>query len=861
MVAGITETQPSGPAPQLTQPSFDVPGTNSNVTLTGAYQLTLRPPAQSPSSQYHDPIFTGETFLRTVEDNPNPGLSYGERVLSDPSTHTQNVIDIFYSQFNDPRHHNTGVPVKRYDLTGYGATLFSDWTDPNPSFTTAVVKADFVTTVGRTSHEIVEVQSVIHPWHIQVVRTITIERLNSGLVQRTDSRWVAASDGTFQGDGIAATDVHKGVIDSLLKVQNIQEFGEPIKFKPPSQPDSEILMQPVIFDCEIAINTTDYQVLQGGSQVIGLDQTSHTAVPSTGIIGYISLTYGYSFSPQDLLSSSGGFLNTLPQSPGGPMQATINLGSANSFRCVTFSADHCEDYLVGRYALVITVHGLPTLPSGGAWTVALQGPDDSAPQALPSTQSVPVVQPNGVSETHFADPSDIFRLDSSLSNLPPVSFLYGFLQDVTTQKTFHAQPFIRIGSFALSLRAMPKLADPGMLLGISNLPSISFPSLETGLPLPNFPGSDSLGSSLGPFDYFIFWGPPSLPGLIDEPAATNLFDTTVAKVDLVYNWQYDSPPPLPPAAPTGAIGGIHITLASPTWSIDIYGVALKLTIPKISNEPALWLEGSFQASSETLPTFTDLQVFYDGPLKPITQFFTALQQLGPLLGGNGTSPDVDNDDNGGTALDVHFADGKLTIQDTLALPDLPLGPGTISGISLDLGAAIDILNQSVDFMVGIGSQTSPVHWIVDPLSGTGYLQAGVQSGDLAVTISLGLGLGLAIDLAVASGSASITVAFTVSISNNSYGLMLSFTGQAQVTVFGGVASAGLSLSCMLGLTYTGTVIDTVSAGKITTQSANDSTPTATATGTASVGIHIHICWVVSIDFNGSWSFSHEFKLK
>ena len=302
---------------------------------------------------------------------------------------------------------------------------------------------------------------------------------------------------------------------------------------------------------------------------------------------------------------------------------------------------------------------------------------------------------------------------------------------------------------------------------------------------------------------------------------------------------------------------IHITLgqpSGPTWSIDIYEVALKLFIPPVdASTPALWIEGSFHADSETLPNFPDLQVVYDGPLQPLTQFFTTLQKLGGVLGPGGASPEIQpqddpgdggsSDDSGG--LNVHFADGTLTVQDTFALPTLPLGPGYIENISLNLGASIDILNTNVGFLVGIGSSDAPVHWIVDPLSGTGCLQAGVQDGALAVLVQLGLGLGLAIDLGVASGGASITIAFQVQINGTTYELLLLLTGQAQVTVLGGLASASISLSCGLGLQF-----QLPSGGEIP----------VTAIGTASVAIHISICWVVSIDFSGSWTFSHQFEI-
>ena len=321
-------------------------------------------------------------------------------------------------------------------------------------------------------------------------------------------------------------------------------------------------------------------------------------------------------------------------------------------------------------------------------------------------------------------------------------------------------------------------------------------------------------------------------------------------VNLVYKWNPSGPTPTQPN-PSDPNARIHVTLGQPTgpsWSIDIYEVALQLILPPVSSTPALWIEGSFHADSQSLPSFPNLQVVYDGPLAPLTKFFTTLEKLGSILGGGGASPEIfkpHTSGSGGAGLSVHFANSTLTVQDTFALPQIPLGPGYIQDISLNLGASIDILNLDVGFLVGIGSPDAPVHWIVDPLSGTGCLQAGVQGGSLAVLVQLGLGLGLAIDLGIASGGASIVIAFQVQISGTTYELMLLLTGQAQVTVLGGVASASISLSCGLGLAF-----QPPSGGEIP----------VTAIGTASVAIHISICWVISIDFSGSWSFSHQFEV-
>ena len=847
MVAGIAQLAGSkgGPGPALTRPSFEVPGSSGDVSLTGAYQLTLKPRAADTNA----PVFTGATFLRTQEDNPTTGLSYGEQVLGD------NVAQIFSTRFTTGA--SPGVPVKRYDLSGFGASLFSDWTDLNPPDPTDIIQVDFTTTVGRTSHEIVQAQSVIYPWGIKVVRTITIDRLSSGSVERTDSGWLAASDGLFQYVATASKkdikpeNVHRGVIDSLLKVHNIQEFGLPLKTSGTddntgtAQP---MLLQPVTFDAEIAINP-QHAVLQGGALVAALDQTQHVAVPSTGVIGYIGLTSLVHLSLEDLLSFLDG------AQAGGPLHSTLNIGKSDQvFRTVTFSAEPAVDTLPHKAgverALVIAANGLPTLPQGSAWTVALQGPQDAAPRALDPTQPIPVIQPNDSSgspgpETHYADPADIFRL--GVNPPTPPANLYGFLQDVNTQKTFLAQPFItNVTSSAipkqLSLRQVPSLADPGTLLGaISSFPVISSALLLQGL--------ENLASSLGSQSLAIDkWFDT------DSSRSSPLISNSVCQVNLKYEWAPGGPtPPTPPGRtdPADPNQNIHITLgkaSGPSWSIDIYGVALQLVLPPISSEPALWIEGSFHADAESLPSFPDLQVWYDGPLAPLTKFFSTLQKLASFLGPGGATPEAleaNDSPNSGSGLDVHFANGTLTVQDTFALPQLPLGPGYIEDISLDLGASIDIVNLEVGFLAGIGSPAAPVHWIVDPLSGTGVLQAGVQDGSLAVLVQLGLGLGLAIDLGVASGGASIVIAFQVQVTGQEFELLLLLTGQAQVTVLGGLAAASLALSCGLGLEFPLTPSNPLPVGAI---------------GTASVAIHLSICWVISIDWSGSWSFSHTFEI-
>ena len=99
---------------------------------------------------------------------------------------------IFQGEFSS----GGGVPVLRADLAGYGASIWSEWLDPNAKGT-AIIKVQFETVVGRTAYEVVKAQTTLYPHGVRLVRTVTIARQNAGWVQRTDSGWVAATPGIY----------------------------------------------------------------------------------------------------------------------------------------------------------------------------------------------------------------------------------------------------------------------------------------------------------------------------------------------------------------------------------------------------------------------------------------------------------------------------------------------------------------------------------------------------------------------------------------------------------------------------------------------------------------------------------------
>jgi hypothetical protein len=820
----------------LVQPSFSATLTPTGLPYTGAWQLSFSAP--DPSDP--DPVLSGRTYLRTPDDNPATGLSYGEMVLG------TDVAGIFSSRFDPPEGSaiGTGVPLRRYDLTGYGASTFSEWTNTNPA-PTDVIKTFFHVLVGRTSHEVIQVQSVVYPWAIKVVRTITIDRQASGSVQRYDSGWQAASDGVFQfptATGITAEQVHAGLIGGVISVKNIQQLGLPMFTQgspdtpgaggSPPQPMS-IQVQPVTFDADVIIQP-QHVVTQGGVTEADLNGNQHACVPSTGITGYIGLQYDYHLSMTDMVN-----FPALAAGAGGPINATINVGGANSLlRATEFDATPIQDTAVsGGLGLACAVRGIPKLSSDGSWSVASRTQSQTAPVALAANAAAPVVQPNTSggstpgSQIHYADPADIFRLAPGFN--PPPQTLYGFLQSTGTQSNLLSRPILTVGSQNLTLGDALNVAHAGALLGaIGNFPGIAqclqFLESDLSAPIVNQLTAPSLATTQNLY---------LKPSVRSTPIP--LISTSIADVSLYfYQQQSELSSQADPANVVISLG----QPTSPSWSLDVNHLAIGLLIPALSNTPVIWFEGSFHADADSTPGFPNLQVDFSGPLSVLTTLFTVLDDIASVLSPGGSSGGAEGA-SGPPGLNVTFSDGKLTVTDNFALPSIPLGLGTIENVSLDIGASLDIVGLSIDFLVGIGSPTAPVQWIADPLSGTICVQAGVQNNEMTVLIQAGIGLGLSIDLGIASGSASIVVAVQLQINGVPGGavitIMLLLTGQASVDVLGGLASAAITLTAGLGFS-----IDT-------------SNEAVDLIGTAAVGIHISICWVINISWSGSWTFQKQ----
>ena len=131
---------------------------------------------------------------------------------------------------NNPR----GVPLTRIDFSGYGASVFSHWQNPNAAIA-ATSQAHFDVFVGRTAGEVIQIRSLLYPWGVHVVRTITIFRASSANVIRYDTGWQAESDGVYDFRYNAYTPTfglapqnnpyvfHPGIVGGVFGVRNIRE--------------------------------------------------------------------------------------------------------------------------------------------------------------------------------------------------------------------------------------------------------------------------------------------------------------------------------------------------------------------------------------------------------------------------------------------------------------------------------------------------------------------------------------------------------------------------------------------------------------------------------------------------------------
>lgn len=213
--------------------------------------------------------------------------------------------------------------------------------------------------IGRTSREVIEIQTVMAPFAVTVTKVIEIRRLNSGVVVRHEGDWQAASVGrNFYKN--AAIITHPGVIRGVTDVRNITDVGKPAPLN-----DVPLKVGQVRFDCNIEV----------------VDRGVIRTIPGVQLDGYVFLTGDRG---EDLSNPQGSdwYASTLRQLDlGGHIDAVVQIGtSGQKTRLTSITVKPTSDPASGKQVAVVAAMGTPIFPGSGQWSFARIQNNDNANQ-------------------------------------------------------------------------------------------------------------------------------------------------------------------------------------------------------------------------------------------------------------------------------------------------------------------------------------------------------------------------------------------------------------------------------------------------------------------------------------------------
>lgn len=470
----------------------------SDGALVGGLQLRVDAPENLPESA----IFKGTT-VQLSNLLTSSGTPTGTGALGD------SVGEVFNNEFflePPPGVRDRGVPVTRIDFSGYGASLFSRWDNPN-AVVAATSQAHFDVFVGRTANEVIQIRSLLYPWGVHVVRTITMFRGSNGYTFRYDSGWQAESPGVFDFR-YTAYDVgyprkerempspfvfHPGLVHGVFDVRNIHETQAVPDFTrtwnknngdtyldgngvvhvvdagtSPTDRTQSVHLRPVYFDADVEIEGVTTGASGG-------------RVPSKGMLGYVQLAPRGEPINAELFTA---LLVSQFGSIGGSVDCGIDVAaSGQPMRISRVDVSPSTDG-AGGPIFVGSARGAVTLPKDGSWSVVQhdQGTGEVAP--LDPQVPVPVVRrgvlnvATGTTDTTAADLVRLANPVDLVAALTSASRNFGLLQSTGTQKALFRLPAFSQGVDTLKSVA-PDFADA---YRIANSTSV-FPNVADAVPL------------------------------------------------------------------------------------------------------------------------------------------------------------------------------------------------------------------------------------------------------------------------------------------------------------------------------------------------------------------------------------------
>ena len=483
--------------------------------------------------QNDTPMFPGYTIqlnnLLTVAGLPSGASNLGHRVTEIFNNEFLIGVLSLSNKIKDSR----GVPVSRMDITGYGANIFSDWLSPSAAMA-QTSQSKFDVMMGRTAHEVIQVKSILYPWGIRVVRTITLFRTSTGYVYRTDSGWKAESDGKFDfsyrykkkgadpystnpADFItepAPYEFHPGVIKGLFNVRNIKDapsvkeyestndiainadYLNGIKGQIYTNTQGVVLHEPVkcggvYFDADIELEN----VVQGHT---------NKKVVSKKILGYVQVApAGKPLTPVQFKE----LLALQSNSIGGDLDCVVEINNSDQqMRVNRFDVNGSVD-AANNPVFVVAARGNVFLPKDGSWAMVQHNAGTGEVTPLPTGVTVPLIRTGKWKKGVVVDPavvaSQLLRIAHPLEilSLPANNTInFGYLQSTATQKALFLTPAYGLNQKMLLSKTPPVFADAYRLMtGNGIFPNVGNAIDNFGKNMPMLNGIDSAGNAATAF--------------------------------------------------------------------------------------------------------------------------------------------------------------------------------------------------------------------------------------------------------------------------------------------------------------------------------------------------------------------------
>ncbi|MFT4015381.1 MAG: hypothetical protein QM668_00345 [Agriterribacter sp.] len=538
--------EPQKPAIENIRPKFRKNEEDNTYKLEGGIQVSLQAgrfgkPNPANPTEYDSDMFPGYT----VQAN-NLLNWYG--IASYASNLGHRVTEIFNNEFlfgplslSSLVKESRGVPVSRMDVTGYGASIFSNWVSPGAALA-QTSKARFDVMLGRTGHEVIQVKSILYPWGIRVVRTITVFRTGSGYVFRTDSGWKAESDGLFdfsfsylkkgvnpfgnlttndfvhipdEVNGIPPQyEFHTGIIRGLFNVRNIKDAPSVTEY------NSENIIAPnadyvngvkgqmytndaterhepvkcggVYFDADVEIEN----VVQGHV---------NKRVVSKRILGYVQVApAGKPLTAQQLKE----LLDLQNGSIGGDIDCVLDINKSNQqIRAARFDVAPSIDKAGTKPVFVVAARGNVFLPKDGSWALVQHNVGTGEVTPLPTDTMVPLIRTGAWKKGNVVDNNilqkQLVRVAHPMEILrdPAADTLnFGYLQSTATQKALFLTPAYELNNAKMLSKTPPVFADAYRLMsGESIFPNIGNAIDNFGKAMPLLNSKDGNGNTFQAF--------------------------------------------------------------------------------------------------------------------------------------------------------------------------------------------------------------------------------------------------------------------------------------------------------------------------------------------------------------------------